>query len=161
MIKKIDDVFENISKWGIVVCVSIMLLLTLLNIVLRWFELSLHWIEPLVRHTVFLAAFLGGSLATSSKNHIKIDILTRVLESAKKENLIVWIDRIIVLVTLISTVVLANAAVNFAKIEFEFGKEAFLGVHSGFLVSIIPFGMGLISARLILRFLLSFKKEEV
>jgi len=108
---------------------------------------------------VFLAAFLGGSLATGNRHHIKIDILSRILEKSDNKQMAEYIDKLITLVTLTATVVLTIASINLTKVEFEFGKEVFLGVHSGFLIGIIPFGMGLISMRLILRFLLSFSKR--
>lgn len=155
MIKALDHLLDQSSKWGIVFCIIIMLLLTIMNIVLRWFEVSIHWVEPLVRHLVFVAAFLGGSLATGERHHIKIDVLSRLLE--KKENANKIIDRVVTIITLIATVTLASASMDLAKIEFEFGKEVFLNIHSGYLISIIPFGMILISLRLIFRFLMSFQ----
>ena len=161
MIKTIDNALENISKWGTVLCVLLMLLLTVMNIVLRWFEVSLLWVEPLVRHLVFIAAFFGGSLATSHNHHIKIDLLARVLEHSKNEALKLWLERLLLLVTLIATSVLCYSSINLSKVEFEFGKEVFFNIHSGYLVSIIPFGMGLISLRLLFRILLSFGKAEV
>ena len=159
MIQKIDDFLNRLSSWGIVICVSLMLVLTLVNISLRWFEHSVLWIEPLVRHLVFMAAFLGGSLATGNKNHIRIDVLARLLEK-REDALGAWIEKSVTLVTFIAAVTLAIASYDLTKIEFEFGKEAFLNIHSGYLVAIIPAGMTLISARLLFRFLLSFKKEE-
>ena len=39
------------------------------------------------------------------------------------------------------------ASIEFSKSEFEYGKVAFLGIHSGYLASIIPVGFGLILLR--------------
>ena len=36
--------------------------LSVTNIFLRWFDMTIYWVEPLVRHLVFLSAFLGGYL---------------------------------------------------------------------------------------------------
>lgn len=160
MIKKIDTAIDKISFYGILVCVSGMLLLTVLNIVLRWVNTTLLWIDPLVRHLVFLTAFLGGVLATGKDNHIRIDLIGKVLESFKKEGLALWINRVVYLIAMIATGLLAKAGQDFAKMEFEFGKEAFLGIHSGVLTSIIPVGMGLIFIRFGLRLLLTFTKEK-
>lgn len=161
MIKKLDDYLDKISFYGIVLAVSLMLLLTVLNIVLRWFNTSILWVDPLVRHLVFLSAFLGGALATGKDNHIRIDLASKLLENLKKPKLKVWVDRIIYIITMGTTIYLAKAGMDFAKIELEFGKVAFLGLHSGVLVAIIPFGMGLISLRYLFRFLLTFTNEEV
>ena len=45
------------------------------------------------------------------------------------------------------------------KVELEFGRDVFWGIHSGFLVGIIPFGFLLISLRFIfILFLINEKK---
>jgi len=163
MIKRFDDFLDNISKWGVVFCVIFMLLLTISNIVLRWFQLSALWVEPLVRHLVFVAAFLGGSLATGNQHHIKIDLVSKLLEKLKKEKLRRLLDLFLSIGTLFATFFLIKAGTDLAIIEFEYGKPAFLGIHSGYLLSIIPCGIGLISLRLFLRFLLQlgFGREKV
>lgn len=159
MIKKIDNFIDKISFYCIVVAVMTMLLLTVLNIVLRWFNTSILWVDPLVRHLVFLSAFLGGSLATGRDNHIRIDIVSKVFERFNKPGLKILVDRLVLLVTLIATILLAKAGYDFTKMELEFGKEIFLGIHSGTMVGIIPFGMGLIALRYLLRLLLTFTKD--
>ncbi len=159
MIKKLDTLIELFAKWGLVVCVTFMLGLTLMNIVMRWFEFSLHWVDPAVRHLVFISAFLGGTLATGSRHHIKVDLLARILEKKKSKKMEFAVDIIVTLISMLATVVLAYASYNLAVIEFEFGKKVFLGIHSGFLLSIIPVGMGLMAFRFLLRFLLSFSQK--
>lgn len=160
MIKKIDNFIDKIAFYGIVVSVLFMLGLTVLNIVLRWFNTSILWIDPFVRHLVFLSAFLGGVLATGKDSHIRIDLATKLCEKLESPNLSLWLSRTVSLITMIATVLLAIAGYDFYKVELQYGKEAFLGIHSGFLVGIIPVGMGLISLRYFLKILLSFTKEE-
>lgn len=124
-----------------------MLFLSVLSIVLRWFEVSLLWIEPLVRHLVFVAAFIGGSLATGANQHIKIDLLARILEKVEKPVVKKIVDLLILLCTLLACLILVKASYDLAVVEFEYGKIEFLGIHSGYLLSIIPAGMGFISLR--------------
>jgi len=161
MIKKIDSILDKVSFYGIVIAVLLMLTFTVLNIVLRWFNTSILWIDPLVRHLVFLSAFLGGSLATGKDNHIRIDLASKALESIDKPGIKIWVERLIYIVTMIALVLLTKAGIDFTKMELEFGKDVFLGFHSGVLVAIIPFGMGLIGMRYLLRLLLTFTKEGV
>jgi TRAP-type C4-dicarboxylate transport system permease small subunit len=161
MIKKIDSLLDKISFYGIVIAVLLMLSLTVLNIVLRWFNTSILWIDPLVRHLVFLSAFLGGSLATGKDNHIRIDLASKALEKLDRPGIKQWVERLIYVVTMIALVLLTKAGIDFTKMELEFGKDVFLGLHSGVLVAIIPFGMGLIGMRYLLRLLLTFTKEGV
>jgi TRAP-type C4-dicarboxylate transport system permease small subunit len=160
MIKKIDRFVGGIAFYGIVIAVALMLSLTILNIVLRWFNTSIVWVDPMVRHLVFLSAFLGGTLATGEDNHIRIDLAAKILETKKLNKTKIWLERAVILITCIATILLAQAGLDFAKIELEFGKDVFLGIHSGYLVGIIPFGMGLLTLRFVLRLLMTFNRKE-
>ena len=62
-----------------------MLFFSVLTILLRWFGQSLEFVEPFVRHLVFLSTFLGGVLATGRGTHIGIDIIGKLLESMHKQ----------------------------------------------------------------------------
>lgn len=142
-----DDLLEKISRWGIVSSLFIILSLAILSIVLRWMGQSLMWIDPLIRHLVFLSAFLGGSLATSKGVHIKVDILTHLVESSESK-VLKWFHRnVVTLFCLVTTIALTKSAWDFYLVEKEFGAPAFLEIHSAALVGIIPFGMGLIALR--------------
>ncbi|MAZ46964.1 MAG: hypothetical protein CME65_00285 [Halobacteriovoraceae bacterium] len=149
MIKRLDSWLERIAKVSIVLCVFSMLFFSVLSIVLRWFEVSLLWIEPLVRHLVFLAAFIGGSLATGSNQHIKIDLMSRILEKVEKPFVKKLLDIFILATTLLACAILVKASYELAVIEFDYGKVEFLGIHSGYLLGIIPVGMSFISLRVL------------
>ena len=159
LLKSTDKFIEKISISLLVVCVLSMLLLSVLNIFLRWFNTTLFWVEPLVRHLVFLSAFLGGVLATGNRSHIGIDILHRWLEGKKDSNIANLILRVTSLISIGTLVWLVMAAIEFVKTEFEFGRDVFWGIHSGFLVGIIPFGFLLILIRFFIIFYLSFFKD--
>lgn len=142
-----DDVLERLSRYGLVSCLFVILGLSVLAIVLRWLGHSLMWIEPLARHLVFLCAFFGGSLATSKNLHIKVDLLTKLVEKSSSK-IIHWLHRnIISLFCLIVCLALVKSGWDFYLVEKEFGAPGFLGIHSAVLVAIIPFGMGLIALR--------------
>lgn len=155
MIKTFDRLIEKIAYFGLIVSISAMLSLTLLNIVLRWFEISIMWIDPLVRHLVFLAAFLGGCIAAGEDQHIKIDILSRVLKSKKSKKIL---DIFLSLLSFVAAGFLIYAGIGLFNVEAEFGKEVFLGIHSKLLVGIIPLGATLMGIRFFLRMFIS--KEE-
>ncbi len=160
MIKKFDKILDNISYYGLIVAVALMLTLTVLNIFLRWFNSTFLWIDPLGRNLVFLSTFLGGRLASGNSSHIRVDLAGKALEAINKPNLTIWGDRLVNVVCIIGTVMLAYSGYEFAKVEFEYGKEAFLHIHAGFLVSIIPVGMGLILLRFVNRLILSFTNPD-
>lgn len=154
LILAFDGVLEKISRWGIISSLFIILGFAVISIVLRWLGSSPLWIEPLIRHVVFLSAFFGGSLATSKGVHIKVDLLTHVVENSRSK-VIHWVHKnLIALFCLITTTFLMKASWDFYVVEREFGAEAFLNIHSSYLVAIIPFGVGLIALRFLNRLLL-------
>lgn len=159
MIQKLDNAIDKVIFYMLGICLMGMLSLSVVGIVLRWFEIAFLWLEPLVRHMVFFSAFLGGALATGKGNHIRIDLMSKVLEN-KFPQTQKWLDRIIDLVCVFACVLLANAGYEFSKVEMQYGKEAFLGIHSGVLVSSITVGMGIIALRFLMRFFISFSKVK-
>lgn len=159
MIKRFDNFLDSVSKWGIIISLFVMLILSLSSIVLRWFGISFYWIDPLVRHLVFVGAFLGGSLATARNQNIKIDLLTRYLEHKNNVKLKKIFQQIITLITIVIVLILVKSSWDFVKVELEFGKEVFWGIHSAFLVGIIPLGFLLLSLRLVCRLCLNINDE--
>ena len=149
-LKGVDTFMEKVSLYALIVSVFGMLLLTLLTIVLRWFSVTYLWMDPLIRHLVFLSTFLGGVVATGSKQHIAIDIFYRMAEQKGKERLTLFFQFLTALVSCITLIWLITAAVQFVGDAFKYEKVVFLGIHRGFLVSIIPFGMGLIAYRFLI-----------
>lgn len=142
-----DNVLDKISRFGLIGCLFIILSLAVFAIVLRWLGMSMMWIEPLLRHLVFLSAFLGGSLATSKNVHIRVDLLTKLVEMSQSK-IIHWIHKnLISLFCFIVCLVLVKSGWDFFLVEKEFGNVGFLSLHSSYLVFIIPFGMGLITLR--------------
>lgn len=156
MIDKLDDLLDNFSKWGVITCVFLMLSLSMSVIILRQFEITFLWIEPFVRHLVFLSTFFGGALATGNAEHIKIDILSRFLEKSKNHTLKGIVQRVVLLATIVAVYILLSSSVDLMKLEFEGHQVGFFGIPTGYLLGIIPFGMGLILLRLIVKFLKTF-----
>lgn len=147
MIKRLDQILEKTASSILVCSLVLMLLLPVLNIIARWFQVSFLWTEPLLRHLVLLSAFMGAILATGRGSHIKIDLVSRALEAGERGRLAKAVKIFVGAVSFLACFFLARAGYDLAKIEFEFGTEAMLGIHSGVLVSIIPFGFTLLGAR--------------
>ena len=160
VIRKIDSIAELITRQVLIVCVLSMLFLSVLNIFLRWFNMTLFWVEPLVRHLVFLSAFLGGALATGKRSHIGIDVLHRWLENKKDSGLAKLILISTTSVSIGTLIWLVYAGIEFMKVELQYGRDVFWGVHSGFLVGIIPFGFGLICLRFIVILICSLSRKQ-
>jgi TRAP-type C4-dicarboxylate transport system permease small subunit len=159
LLRKIDSFIESFASAFLTIAVSGMLLLAILSIVLRWFSITLLWVEPLIRHLVFLSAFMGGVLATGRKTHIGIDILGKYFESKNMMVAHAWVGRIIALVSFLTLLVLIKSGIDFVSVEAKYGKAVFLGIHGKYLVSIIPFGLSLIAYRFFYLLLNSWAKE--
>jgi TRAP-type C4-dicarboxylate transport system permease small subunit len=155
-----DQLLDKLSRYGLVFSVLTMLVLSVLAIVLRWFNTSIHWIEPFVRHLVFLSTFLGGVLATGRGEHIGIDIIGKWFESKDNKKALVWIRRIISLTSCATLVWMIKASYDFFLVELKYGKPVFWGIESGVLVAIIPFGFSLIAFRFFYSFVSSFSGDE-
>ena len=153
---QIDFGIEKLAWIILVFSMALILLLSISIIVLRWADLSFPWMDPFVRHLVFLSAFMGGTLATGTQTHISIDILERYFESKKMLQASLWAKRMIFLISCLTLLWLLKVTLDFVSLEAKYGKEVFLGIHSKVLVSVIPFGTGLISYRFFYLFLSSF-----
>lgn len=152
------NLFDKVIEFVVVICVVLIIALSCLNIALRWFELALTFLEPLVRHLVFLSAFLGAVMAIGSDRHIKIDLMQRYIQKNKNLNRIFL--PIYFLVILIVLVILSYSSFKFSLSELQYGRIEFLGIHSGYLTSIIPLGFLLMTIRHCLRVFESFEVSE-
>lgn len=155
LLKKIDQFIDRVGSITIFIVLMLLLFFSVTLIVLRWFNLSFLWAEPLLRHLVFLSIFMGGVLATGKGSHIGIDLISKFLES---KNLYRWqnlIARLILAATLVTLIWLTIASFNFVRVEIDYPKEVFWGISSPYLVAIIPFGFLLIALRTSLLLLIS------
>lgn len=159
VIKKLDNSVEKFASVLLVISVLSVLFLSSGAIILRWFHVNLYWVDPFVRHTVFLSAFLGGVIATGRSNHIAIDLVSKFLELKGKDHARVIIHRIILFASGLILIWLLKSSIEFMKIEMEFSKVEFWGIGSGYLVGMIPFGVGLMMIRFFFLFFLSFDKD--
>ncbi len=162
----IDTGIDFLTKIVLFIVVMSMLFLSVTSIFLRWFETSYGWMEPLIRHLVFLSAFLGGVLATGRGTHIGIDILGKYLEGMQAILPMRVLKAIICFVSSGTLIWLIFATWEFMKIELEFGRPVFFGISSGVLVGIIPLGFGLIAYRFFYHFFVTVffglpKEDEV
>ena len=160
---KLDKLVDRIATFLVVLTMAVLLSSSITGIILRWSSTPMVWIEPFVRHLVFLLAFLGGIVAAGRNAHISIDILGRYFEAFHNRKIKMRFDRLIYFISLIAVVWLTESAHTFYKVELQYGKVTFLGIHSGFLVGIIPAGFSLIAFRFFYKFVDSFSMfhEEV
>ncbi len=145
MFQKIDKFIEKLASWLLIICIFSIVLYSFFEIILRQFEITYLWISPLIRHLVFLCSFLGATLATGSEKHIRIDVLSKIVDPTKKK--FILLEVFIYFVTFLICLWLTYAAFEFFQFEREFGKDSFWGIHSSYLTFIAPFGFTLITYR--------------
>jgi TRAP-type C4-dicarboxylate transport system permease small subunit len=160
MIKSFDDFLESLSRIGLILGFGAILILSVGSIVMRWLGSSLMWVDPLTRHLVFCCAFFGGSLATKAGVHIRIDLVSKLLERAKSRTLKFGHRLILLGFSFIVCLILSKASWDFYLSEKEFGSPDFLGIHSSYLVGIIFVGVGLIALRFLNQILMAVLPGE-
>jgi len=160
IVKKFDLVIEKAAQYLLVSCILGMLGMSVLNIVLRWFQANILWFEPFVRYLVFFSAFLGGVIATGNRTHIGIDIVGKYFESRKNWKAHRWVGRIIDSISLSVLIFLFKACLDFVVEEAKYGRaDVFIGIHAKYLAAIIPLGFGLIAIRFFNGIILSFSSK--
>ena len=80
-IRQIEDI-------SLAVLLMLLLILSVLQIVLRWFDTGFSWIEPVSRMGVLWIAMLGAAAATRYGKHISIDALAQVVPPIGKR--VLW-----------------------------------------------------------------------
>lgn len=160
ILRSIDLLIDKLCVIGLALALFFMISLTILNIILTQFNLTLFWIEPMVRQLVFYTAFLGGAVATAAKQHIAIDMVSRALESLQLLHLKKWIDRLIYLFCIATLLWMAYAGYLFVDEERIYGSVQFLGIHSAVLASVVPIGLFVIAYRFFFLLVQSFDSQS-
>jgi len=107
----------------------------------------IDWSESLVRLLVLWLAFLGASLVTAEKKHIKIDVFSAILPSG-------WLpfrELILSLACAAVSAVMVKVCLDYLKMEMEFGATMFLQLPGWIGQIILPLGFALILFRFTLR----------
>jgi len=160
VLRSIDRLIGTLCVWGLTIALFMMIGFTLLNVLLRWQNTTLLWIEPLVRQLVFISGFLGGAVATAAKQHIAIDVFGRVLETFHLHRFKNLIDRVIYIFCITALVWISYAGYLLVELERDYGQVKFLGLHSSTLALVIPIGMLIIAFRFFYLFVASFGANE-
>jgi TRAP-type C4-dicarboxylate transport system permease small subunit len=142
---KSEDVLVKFEKAVVAVLVVLMVALSFLQLVLRLaFHSSILWLDPLLRHFVLWAGFLGAALAARESRHFALDIAHEMMPQ--------WLRRpAAILGACFACVVCAfmvYAGISFIKDEIASGSAAFdigsWSVKGWWLELILPVGFALI-----------------
>ncbi len=153
LLKKIDCYFESILKWGVVIVFSLMCLLSMVAIISRWFQMSLLWIDPVIRHLILIICFLGCSLAIGENKNIKIELLSKKIKSK-------YVSILSKLICSVTCFILFKGAYEFFQTEMKYGRVELLGLHSSALVSIVPIGFLFLAFRYLTTLFISSEESQ-
>ncbi|HLE33932.1 MAG TPA: TRAP transporter small permease subunit [Bacteroidota bacterium] len=147
-LQRIDAFLTRIEGWLLVFILSVMVVLSFLQVVLRnAFSESLLWGDILLRHLVLWIGFIGAALATSKDRHITIDALTRFLTPKLK-------NAAKIVTNLFAATVcyfLLRASVTFVENELLDQSTVYGDISSIYSQIIIPVGFGLIILHFLIR----------
>jgi len=159
ILKLAERTLARLEGWLIVAFLSIMVVLTFIQVCLRglfthghfqWANAlmgQLDWSEPFVRLLVLWLTFLGASLLTQENKHIKIDLLSAILPPK-------WLpvrELILSLMCVLISAIMLKVCIDYIKMEMTFGGSMFLHLPSWIGQVILPAGFAVILFRFLLR----------
>ncbi len=154
-LKRVIKITAAIEDGLLIFTLSALIVLAGTQILLRnvW-HTGLSWGDPLLKIMVLWIGLLGAMAATRDRNHIAIDILSRVLPRRGKALTRLLSD----LFTAVVCALLAYHGARFVWMDWEAGTIAFGKVPAWICQLIIPLGFGIISARFVLFFSLHLRQ---
>ena len=84
VLKFIDEQFE---KWFLIVSLIVMVLVTFIQIVLRWFNAATVWAEEFSRYVMLYQVWVGASYAVYEDAHIRITALIGKLSGGRRRGM--------------------------------------------------------------------------
>lgn len=137
-----DRAFKYIVQGVLATVLLGMIALVFSQVVLRGlFNSGISWADVVGRHMVLWIAFLGAMLATRSRQHISIDLASRLIPRRARNALRFILDIVACVVCCALTV----AAIKFVVSEHEMETVLFSGVPLWIIETIIPFGFAMIA----------------
>jgi TRAP-type C4-dicarboxylate transport system permease small subunit len=133
-----------VEQWILMLLFLGILFASMLQILMRnVFHTGFLWTEPMARYLVLWIAFFGALTATSRARHLAIDIVALILSPRHRARL----QRIVAVVAACVCAALANGAYVYLRQEYQFGRDAFLGLRTWLVQSILLFGFVLLAYR--------------
>ena len=159
LLQLIDRILTRIEGWLIIAMLSLMVIFTFFQVVLRGLYTHGHlswantlmgqidWSEPLVRLLILWITFLGASLLTRDGKHIHIDLFASILPQR-------WVplrDSLLCMASAAICAIMIKVSMDYLSMEMEFGGSMFLDLPTWTGQIILPAGFALLSTRFVLR----------
>ena len=159
VLKQIDNLLAKIEGWLIVLLLSLMVLLTFIQVSLRslytyghfqWANAMLghiDWSGPFVRLLVLWLTFLGASLLTKEGKHINIDLFSGLLPKR-------WLpvrQLLLASVCVFISAIMFKVCIDYIKMEMAFGGTTLFHLPSWWSQVILPAGFALLFFRFLIK----------
>lgn len=146
--KKIDDAMYQAEQVLIVCALSVMTIVVFVQVTLRVLHMrGFPWAEELARYLMIWSGFLGASIATRQRRHLKIDILTRFLPDGQVKTLIL---RLAALISAGFCFFLTFVGYEFVANSFKGGRvSSSMGVPMWIIQAGIPLTSAIIACRFV------------
>jgi TRAP-type C4-dicarboxylate transport system permease small subunit len=142
---KFNRVFTRVEDFLLELFLGVMVLTVLMQILMRnFFQSGITGGDDLIRHLVLWVAFFGAGIATRSKSHVRIDVLTHLLKGRLSE----YKDIVINLFSFVVCIILMIASCQFVFIEYQGqGHSQFLNLPVWTMEIVMPLGYLIIAIR--------------
>ncbi len=144
LITTLGRVVAHLEKGLLALILGAMIIIATAQIVMRniW-GTGIDWSDPLLRVMVLWIGLLGAIAATRDGNHIKIDLLSKLLPATARQFLVPLTN----LISAIICAIICYHAARFVIMEYHDGTIAFATVPAWICEIIIPIGFGLMALR--------------
>ena len=143
---QLDTVIYRIERVLLVSALIVMSLVVFIQVVLRFFDNGFPWAEELARYLMIWAGFLGASIATRQRRHLKIDILPRFLPADSPAKSVVM--RLASLISAGFCFFLVKVGYDFVANSAKYGRTSTsLGIPIWLIQLSIPLTMLIIACR--------------
>lgn len=147
--KKTINIIHIIEDSILVFFLSLIIVITLLQIILRTFFRSVEWFDQLVRYSVLWIGLIAAGIATYKNKHIKIDIIGRFAKGRLKSLTYLLTN---LFASIVCIILSYSSYIYLIKIQMPSSDPApFLNISKWILLIIIPIGFGLIGFRFLLK----------
>jgi TRAP-type C4-dicarboxylate transport system permease small subunit len=148
LLRKLDKLLDFSETALVIALLSTLLSVALVQVLARnFFSYSFSGADEIVRHSVLWLGFVGASLATRQKRHIKIDALSRFIPPSGRKITDIFINVIAAVICFF----LFYASMSFVGIEKEFGDISNLfDIEVWYLEIIFPITFGICTLRFLL-----------
>lgn len=143
VLKFIDEQFE---KWFLIASLIVMVLVTFMQIVLRWFNAATVWAEEFSRYVMLYQVWVGASYAVHEDAHIRITALIGKLSGGRRRGMDLVVLTLWLLFALWLTV---EGCVLVGKIAAMGQVSSAMRIPMTIPYASVPIGGALMTARLV------------